>query len=154
MKQIDGDTLKQFSVCPETAGPSSIKSMVAELQSRRAAEQAALPAVEEMAKRLLDEAVKLADQDMEYGDKDFRAVATYDIAPLYAKLADIEQQLARNQQFVADLQKAIAERDAVLGECRSLLPSIGNIWTNNHTVDAAQEAIIRIDALLGAKGRK
>jgi DNA repair exonuclease SbcCD ATPase subunit len=122
----------------------NLLSALLELQSRRAAEQAALPAVEEMAEKLTRfvEAKISAylPGDITLPDDEARAIREL-LTPLYARIADLEQQLSRNQQFVADLQKAIAERDAVLGECRPHVES----WSVS---SARPQLLNRIDALL------
>jgi len=82
---------------------------------------------------------------------------------LRAKLADLEQQLARNQQFCADLQKAIAERDASLVECRPRISRNVNSDRREYEMyptderckrdwEESDSLLNRIDALLGAKG--
>lgn len=114
--------------------------LLRELQSRRAAEQAALPAVEEMAESIAKK-MRHAEECREHNV----GVITSALAPLYAKLAEYAE---------------------VLGECRdkytALCVSIFETPFNEHVHQTVKrqgvafrecdECFARIDALLGAKG--
>jgi hypothetical protein len=138
-------------------------SLHRELQSRRAAEQATLPAVEEMAKSIAWD-FALYEGGVGENYEGLRQAVVSDmtprianfLSPLYAKLADLEQQLSRNQQFVADQGQAIAEYAEVLGECKRHVVNelIHERANNGNTAEyrELQNTIARIDALLGAKG--
>jgi len=129
----------------------SVTACLFELQSRRAAEQAALPEVEMAEKLTRFVEAKVGEYlpgDITLPDDEARAIREL-LAPLYAKLADLEQQLARKQQFVADQNKAIAERDELLGDARVYVdPCPADEDRKPHR----NQLLARIDALLGAKG--
>jgi len=120
--------------------PRDYKAALLELQSRRAAEQAALPAVEEMARKINNALLDKWHGDCSYDAQEVIAAA---LAPLFATLASQAELLVECREIVE------ARRDTV----GTVNPNFGLLSRDaERELEELNALLTRIDALLGAKG--